>query len=119
MRAEAHAGCSAVTIARASPTGTSAIDLMALVFAAALLLKMVPPPGCADHVTRPRATRSVACHTQSHASRRANWIERRAGWALAAGGALTGVLSASVAGTCVELSVAAACEQVRAASRAW
>ena len=41
VRAEAHAGCSAVTIARASPTGTSAIDLMALMFAAALLLKMV------------------------------------------------------------------------------
>eukprot|EP00966_Prymnesium_polylepis_P255000 5892010-Prymnesium_polylepis.1 len=49
---------------------------------------MVPPPGCADH---------------SHASRRANWVERRADWSLAAGGALTGVLSASVASTCVAL----------------
>eukprot|EP00966_Prymnesium_polylepis_P015500 358596-Prymnesium_polylepis.1 len=70
---------------------------MALMFATALLLKMVPPPGCADHVTRPRTTRSVTCHMQSHASRRANWVERRADWCLAAGGALTGVLSASVA----------------------
>jgi len=34
---------------------------MALVFAAALLLlKMAPPPGCADRVTKRRATRSVA-----------------------------------------------------------
>ena len=70
---------------------------MALVFAAARLLKMAPPPGCTDRVTKPRATRSVACHTQSHASRRANWVERRAwtrelgvrGWRC--------VLSASVA----------------------
>eukprot|EP00966_Prymnesium_polylepis_P317485 7335027-Prymnesium_polylepis.1 len=57
---------------------------MALMFAAALLLNMVPPPGCADHVIRPRATRSEACHTQSHASRRTNWVERRAGRCLAA-----------------------------------
>ena len=78
-RAEAHAGCSTATIARRSPTGTPATDPMALVFAAALLLlKMAPPPGCADRVTKRRATRSVACHTQSHASRRANWVERRA-----------------------------------------
>ena len=58
-------GCSAATIARASPTGTPAIDPMASIFAATLLLKMVPPPGCANHVTRPRATRSVACVTRS------------------------------------------------------
>ena len=77
-RAEAHAGCSTATIARGSPTGTPATDPMALVFAAALLLKMAQLPGCADRVTKPRATRSVACHTQSHASRRANWVERRA-----------------------------------------
>eukprot|EP00966_Prymnesium_polylepis_P009183 211665-Prymnesium_polylepis.1 len=64
---------------------------------------MVPPPGCADHVTRPRVTRSVACHTKSHASRRANWVERRVGWCLAAIGALTDVFSASVASTCVAL----------------
>ena len=102
-RAEAHAGCSTATIARGSPTGTPATDPMALVFATALLLKMAPLPGCADRVTKPRATRSVACHTQSHASRRANWVERRAGRCLAAGGALTGVLSASVASTCVAL----------------